>query len=238
MIDLRRRSTARELIDADDTEPDLIEACLRDLERINRWTGAYRITLRWLDRLLDAHAPGRPLVVLDAGSGHGDMLRRIGRWAGRRGLELELIGVDRNPHAAAAAARATPPELPVRYLSGDIFDLPGTMRPDVVISALFTHHLDDLQLVRFLRWMEARARLGWLINDLHRHAVPYWIARWAPALLGMNPLVRADASVSVARSFDRRDWQRLLQAAGLACPPATIAWRFPFRYAVGRIKPA
>jgi len=234
VIALAERSRAAELMD-DEADLATFAACLRDLERINRWTGAYRITLAWLDRLQRIH--GRRLVVLDVGSGHGDMLRAIARWGAARDLELELIGVDRNPHAAAAARAATPSALPIRYLTADVFDLPGSLRPDVVISALFAHHLDDAQLVRFLQWMEARARRGWLINDLHRHAVPYWIARWTPAVLGMNRLVRHDAAVSVARAFARRDWQRLLREAGLAAPPTAVRWRFPFRYAVGRIRP-
>jgi SAM-dependent methyltransferase len=238
VIDLRQRSTAPELMDAGDADAATIEACLRDLERINRWTGAYRITLRWLDQLLGARRPGRRLVLVDVGSGYGDMLRRISGWAERRGIDLELIGVDLNPHAALAAARATPPGLPVRYLTADIFDLPQTTRPDIVISALFAHHLDDARLVRFLAWMEERARLGWLINDLHRHAVSHWVARRMPVLLRMNRLVREDASLSVARFFVRRDWQRLLEAAGMSGRPTTITWRFPFRYAIGRIKPA
>jgi SAM-dependent methyltransferase len=233
---LAERSRAAELMDAEAVDLATFAACLRDLERINRWTGAYRITLGWLDRLQAVHGVRR-LVVLDVGSGHGDMLRAIAAWGAARSLALDLIGVDRNPHTAAAAAQATPPALPIRYLSADVFDLPPSLRPDVVISALFAHHLDDAALVRFLRWMEARARCGWLINDLHRHAVPYWIARWTPALLRMNRLVRHDAAVSVARAFARPDLQRLLDQAGLAAPPTAVRWRFPFRYAVGRIKP-
>lgn len=96
------------------------------------------------------------------------------------------------------------------------------LRPDVVISALSAHHLSEEQLVAFLRWMEDHARLGWMINDLHRHPLPYWIARRVPPALGMNWLVRHDAAVSVARSFVRRDWERLLCAAGIAGPPATV----------------
>lgn len=238
MIDLRQRSTAPERMDAGDVDAAAFEACLRDLERINSWTGAYRITLRWLERLLHVHGRARRLVLVDAGSGHGDMLRRISAWAALRSVEIELIGVDQNRHAAVAAARATPQDMRIRYLTADVFDLPQTIRPDIVISALFAHHLDDAQLVRFLGWMEERARLGWLINDLHRHAVAYWIARWMPVLLRMNPLVRNDASVSVARSFERGDLRRLLQEACVHGPPTTVAWCFPFRYAVGRIKPA
>ena len=55
MIDLKRRSTEPELMDIEASDPASVEACLRDLARINRWTGAYRITARWLERLLDRH---------------------------------------------------------------------------------------------------------------------------------------------------------------------------------------
>jgi hypothetical protein len=50
MIDLAERHRTAELMDGE-IDPPTLAACLRDLERINRWTGAYRITLGWLDRL-------------------------------------------------------------------------------------------------------------------------------------------------------------------------------------------
>jgi 2-polyprenyl-3-methyl-5-hydroxy-6-metoxy-1,4-benzoquinol methylase len=229
------RSHAEELMDVEELDLATLEACLRDLERINRWTGAYRITLRWLERLRRAHRLQR-LAIIDVGSGYGDMLRRIGAWGKGRGLAIELIGVDRNPHAATAAARATPSGPQVRYVTADAFDLPSGFHADAVISALFAHHLDDRQLVRFLRWMDANARFGWLVNDLHRHTIPYWIACWTPGLLGMNAIVQHDAPISVTRAFARADWVRLLDQAGLAAPPTTVRWCFPFRYAVGRIR--
>jgi 2-polyprenyl-3-methyl-5-hydroxy-6-metoxy-1,4-benzoquinol methylase len=234
-VDLSRRSTARELMDGEPVDLAALEACLRDLERINRWTRSYALTLRWLDRVVAKHGPQR-LLLLDMGSGYGDMLRRIAAWGQRRGLRLDLVGIDRNPQATIAAARATPSDHPIRYLTADVFDVPDELRPDLVISALFAHHLDDAQLVRFLCWMESRARLGWLINDLHRHFLPYWIARWTPSYLRMSRLVRHDASISVARAFEERDWQRLFQTLGE--PPPTVTWHFPFRYAVSRIKPS
>jgi SAM-dependent methyltransferase len=232
---LSERSRDRELMDTGRVALATFEACLKDLERINRWTGAYRITLDWLERLRRVHGPQR-LVLVDVGSGYGDMLRRIAAWGEAQGVDLDLIGVDLNPHATAIAAQAHPRAPVIRYLTADVFELALGLRPDVVISSLFAHHLDDRQLVRFLRWMEASARLGWLINDLHRHPIPYGIARWAPCLLRMNRLVRHDAAVSVARSCVRADWERLLAGAGVAGPPTTVNWRFPFRYAVGRIK--
>lgn len=237
-LDLGRRSGKRELLDVEQADAVAIDACLRDLEWINRWTAAYRVTLRWLDQLCRDTRPARPLTVVDVGCGRGDMLRRIWAWGRKRRLEPRLIGVDLNPHAVAAAAAATPKEAPIRYLPADVFDLPDDVPADVVLSALFAHHLDDARLVRFLRWMEERARLGWLINDLHRHLLPYVVARGGAPLLRMHAFVRHDAPLSVARAFDRRDWVRLLHAADLAPPATTIRWRFPFRFAVGRIKQA
>jgi SAM-dependent methyltransferase len=236
-VDLSRRSTAPELMDGEPVDLAALEACLRDLERINRWTRSYALTLRWLDRVVAKHGPQR-LLLVDVGSGYGDMLRRIAAWAQRGGVGLDLVGIDRNPQAAIAAARATPSGHPIRYLTADVFELPDELRPDLVINSLFAHHLDDAQLVRFLCWMESRARLGWLINDLHRHVLAYRVARRAPGLLRMSPLVRHDAAISVARAFEMRDWQRLFQDAALGEPPPTVTWHFPFRYAVSRIKPA
>ncbi|MGH6896620.1 MAG: methyltransferase domain-containing protein [Geminicoccaceae bacterium] len=237
-VDLCRRSARLELLDIERADSGTIEACLRDLERINRWTGAYRVTLRWLDQLRLEPRTKRPVTVLDAGCGGGDMLRRIAAWARVRRLEVQLIGVDLNPHATAAAAAATPDHAPIRYLTADLFDVPPDLAIDLVVSALFAHHLDDVRLVRFLRWMEHRTRLGWLINDLHRHRVPWLVAHHGARLSRMHRFVRHDAPLSVARAFDRRDWRRLLEAADLAPPAATVVWRFPFRFAVGRIKAA
>jgi SAM-dependent methyltransferase len=238
LTDFGRRSGETELLDFEQSDSKAIAACLRDLEWINRWTGAYRVTLRWLDQLCRETQPARPLTVVDVGCGGGDMLRRIWAWGRNRGVKLRLIGVDINPHATAAAAAATSNAAPIRYVTANVFALAPDPPADVVLSALFAHHLDDARLVLFLRWMEDNAGLGWLINDLHRHALPYAIARGGAPLLRMHPFVRHDAPLSVARAFDRDDWFRLLQAADLAPPATTVTWRFPFRFAVGRITQA
>ena len=101
---------------------------------------------------------------------------------------------------------------------------------------LFTHHLRDPELVRFLRWTDGHARRGWLINDLHRHAVSHAFARAMVASLPVNRLVVHDAPLSVARAFTGEDWERLLADAGFAPGAVSVEWFMPFRYGVGRIK--
>ncbi len=96
-IDFGRRASPRELpelMDGDCSYEDFRD-CLRSLENVNRWLLGYRPTLTWLDRL----PPGlsEPIHIVDVGSGGGDYLRRIARWARRRGVPVQLTGIDLNP---------------------------------------------------------------------------------------------------------------------------------------------
>ena len=224
---LRARSSAAEIMDDAAQDFAAFSSALADLERINRMSLAYRPTLRWLDALA-RRTGARRMSVLDVGAGGGDMLARVADWGVRRGVAVELAALDRSPHAAAHA-RARHPGLPVRWITADLFDLPSEERFDAVTCALFTHHLDDATLARFLRWMRGHARLGWFVSDLHRHPLP-WATVWAGVrLLRMDPMVVHDSTVSIARGFSRLDWEGLIDRAGVS---AELRWAFPFRWTV------
>jgi 2-polyprenyl-3-methyl-5-hydroxy-6-metoxy-1,4-benzoquinol methylase len=224
-----RRSQAEEWMDDPAATEADFAAALRDLERINRWTFAYQPTLRWLDRVAARRGTGR-LAVLDVGAGGGDMLRAVAAWGRRRGVALELTGLDRSPWAARAAAAAG---TEADWITADLFTLDPARRFDVVLCSLFTHHLPEPELLRFLPWLEARARLGWLISDLHRHPLP-WAAVWAGVRLArMAPMVVHDSTLSIARGFTRAEWRQALGRAGVQ---AEIRWALPFRWTVGVIR--
>lgn len=230
---LSARSTAAEIMDDAAQTEAAFRAALHDLEQINRVTLAYRPTLAFLDRVRRAAPGAARLSILDVGAGAGDMLRRIAAWGARRGVALDLVGLDRSPWAEAQARSTGTPA--ARWFTCDLFDLPEGERFDLVICSHFAHHLPDPALVRFLRWLEARARLGWLISDLHRHPVPYAAVWAAVRLFRMDPMVVHDSTVSIARAFARADWERLLAEAQVA---AEIRWAFPFRWAVSALRPA
>jgi SAM-dependent methyltransferase len=222
-------------MDGPDTDYETFRDCLRDLARVNVLSLGYRPTLAFLEGLRRSGriGPARPVEILDAGSGYGDLLRAVDRWGARHGLDLRLTGVDLNSWSARAAAEATLPGRPIRWVTGDIF---GQDRPaDVVVSSLFTHHLDDALLVRFLRWMEDRARLGWFINDLHRHPIPAVGFGPLAAILRFHRFVRHDGPVSFRRAFVPGDWHRLLREAGVPKAVAVERW-FPFRLCAARAK--
>ena len=223
------RSSQEELMDTAPVDYAEFAECLQDLAHINRLTLAYRPTLAFLDNVVRQH-PGRPLTILDAGSGGGDVLRVVAAWAERRGVHVSLIGVDLHPHARQAAeAMGTAPNL--RYVSADIFSFEPATPVDVILSSLFTHHLSHTQLTEFIAWMEHRALLGWCINDLHRHWLPYYFIRHAAPLLSRNRLIRHDAPVSVARGFTRADWESLRPEG------TSLHWWFPFRWTLTQIRP-
>ena len=232
-MDLSRRSVETELMDTEQTDAADFARCLRDLATVNVVTLAHRPTLAWLDRVARALPAGAPLSVLDVGFGEGDLLRTIHRWGARRGLALRLSGVDLNPLSTAAAIAATPPEMAVKYVTGDVFAYRPEPRPDVIVSSLFTHHLPDPAVVEFLRWMDRLAVRGWFVNDLHRSAISYHGFRLLSRAAGWHRFVRHDGPVSIARSFRRGDWERLLAVAKVR---AELRWRLPFRYCLGHLR--
>lgn len=234
-MSLAARSTAAERMDTDCADFDDYSRCLRDLSRVNVVTMTYRPTLAWLARETAGLAA---FSLLDVACGHGDMLRRIRRWAGRKGIAARLEGIDLNPWSARAARAATPEAAAINYRTGDVFafDPPGA-EFDFIISSQFAHHLSDEQVVAFMHWMDTHAHRGWFIGDLHRHWFPYygfgllaWIARW-------HPFVLSDGRISIARAFVPDDWQRLVREAGLAADAVSIQWHLPFRLCVARSLP-
>jgi 2-polyprenyl-3-methyl-5-hydroxy-6-metoxy-1,4-benzoquinol methylase len=230
MISLAARIRRDEQMDDPGLDPALYADVLKDLARVNAWTLTARPTLTFLAR---ATRGMKSFRLIDVGFGHGDMLRRIARWARRKRIAADLIGVDLNPNSAAIARAATPIDLPIEYRTGDYGEVAGPV--DFVISSLVAHHMEDEDLRAFVRFMERRATKGWIINDLHRSAVAYHGFPVLARLLLANRIVREDGQVSIGRAFRLEDWSVILRDSGLRIGEAKIVRRFPFRLCVERL---
>jgi SAM-dependent methyltransferase len=238
MPDFSRRAEPAELTELMDEPCSRAElrACLRDLARVNGWTMAYRPLLHWLDCFAAELATLQPLRILDAGCGYGDGLRRIGQWASARGIQVELTGLDLNPDATAIAAEATPSVSRIEWINADILRYVPPRPPHLVVSSLFTHHLAEGDIVRFMRWMELNAEAGWFINDLSRAAIPYYFFRAFAKVMRLHRFVQHDGPVSIARSFVPEDWRRMCAAAGLGGQDVDLQSFKPARLCVARKK--
>jgi 2-polyprenyl-3-methyl-5-hydroxy-6-metoxy-1,4-benzoquinol methylase len=225
------RSRQDEQMDAADLAPAVYEKVLHDLARVNRFTFTAWPTLAFLKR---AVGQAKSFRLMDVGFGDGDVLRAVARWARKRGIEADLVGVDLNEKSVKAARDATPPDMAIDYRAGDYADQAGPF--DFVISSQVTHHMTDPQLFAFLRYMEAEARMGWLICDLHRLAFSYWGFPLLARLLMVHRIVREDGQLSIARSFRKPEWEDYLRQAGVAPEQVRIVRRFASRLCVERIK--
>jgi len=213
-MNLAERAPGPEILDVEDPGEAEYGRVMDDLASVSRVLMAHAPTLGFLHRVTRGRPSGEKLSVLDVGCGEGDLLRRLRAWSRHRAFAVELHGLDLNPRSQAAARARTPDWMAINYRTGDVFACDEQF--DIVVSSLFTHHLTDTQLVAFLRWMGAHARLGWFVNDLQRHPVAYHSFGVLARLLRWHRIVRLDGQTSVRRAFRHEDWQRLLAQSGVA----------------------
>jgi 2-polyprenyl-3-methyl-5-hydroxy-6-metoxy-1,4-benzoquinol methylase len=232
MSRLAQRLIAEEQMDDPSLDPAVYAAVIGDLARLNRLLMTYRPTIAFIRRTLGER---RRFRLLDVGYGQGDMLRAIARWAAKMRVEAELVGVDLNSRSLAAASAATPAGLPIEYRTGDYADTAGEGW-DYVISASVTHHMSDAELHAFLRFMEAEARIGWYVNDIHRHPLAYWSFPALARLMRWHRMVREDGCLSIQRGFRRADWRRLIAESGIDPAGPRIVRRLPLRLCVERAR--
>lgn len=233
LTNLDRAVIQSEEMDSLDLPDAAYARVLNHLARVNRLTLAARPTLAFVRRLLERRTLGDPpLRLLDIGFGHGDMLRAIARLAHRMNRAVALTGIDLNPRSAAIAAAATGNGEPIKWLSGDYRDLAG-QEWDVVISSLVAHHMTLAERAEFLAFMDREAHAGWIVNDLHRRRLPFIGYPLLAVLAGVDPIVRRDGQLSIARSFRREEWLAELANAGIN--GASVERWFPWRLVVSKV---
>lgn len=227
--DLRSRSEAPELMDDPSIGGDELVEALRQLRWINRLLGAALPTLEGVARLWREAGCPRRLTLLDVGAGSGDINRLLLRWADWRRVEVDIILVDVHADTCKAAAAFYRNEPRIQVVQGDVFALPSSS-VDIVTAALFVHHFSYQQAPDILRAMARAARLGVVVNDLHRHHLA-WASIWVlTRIFSRNRMIRHDAPQSVCRGFQAADFEQMRALPGLA--GLCYRWRPLFRYLV------
>jgi hypothetical protein len=123
-------------------------------------------------------------------------------------------------------------------VTGDVYSSAEAADADVVTTCGVLHHLCEPEIVRFLRWMEETARVGWIVVDLHRKPVPYRIFDWTMRCGAWHPYIRPDGLRSIRRSFLEEDWERMCSAAGIDVGQVEIRGCRPARLSISRLKRA
>lgn len=223
------RSYEKEIMDDFQGKGPDWDQALRELKIINNRLGGNAVTTNGIANLLQEKAPEHALSIADLGCGGGDMLVVMANWARKQQLEASFYGIDVNNHIVEYARKNTAAYPEIKYLAADIFSEKfGSRNFDVVTCSLFTHHFTDEELVKMLSRLKKQVRLGIVINDLHRHPLAYYSISLLTSLFSRSRMVRNDGPLSVLRGFSKKDWERVLQAAGISS--YTIRWRWAFRW--------
>jgi 2-polyprenyl-3-methyl-5-hydroxy-6-metoxy-1,4-benzoquinol methylase len=213
--DLFERATGQERMDDLAIGGEELAAALRQLRLINRALGAARPTLAGVRHLWRRAGRPKQLHLLDVGAASGDPNHLLLRWAKRTGIDLRITLLELNPETCDHARRYWADEPRVSVQQGDLFALvPGAA--DLITAGMVLHHFPTPQVAEALRCLARGARLGVVVNDLHRHQIAWCFIRGATALLSRNPMIRHDAPLSVARGFSRADLAALRREPGLA----------------------
>lgn len=223
----RTRSHDLEHLDIGDYTQEEYEGCIIELQRINQWLGDAR-ALR-LSLLADIEkADLRSFSMLDVGAGSGELLRVAAAWTRKNKLEGRFTALELNARSAKAVLEKSSDSRNIVSVRGDALRLPfGDGSFDYSICSLFTHHLDDPEVVLALQELKRVARRRIFIIDLHRHPIAYYLYRTVGQLFLHNRLIREDGALSILRSFKPQELINLAAQAGLK--DVSIERRFPYR---------
>ena len=227
MINLRQRSYQKELLDADNIPFADIAQNLKELNFINKWLGGHAITLKGLKRLIDSD---KSLTICEIGCGGGDNLFAIHKWCNKEDIPANFIGIDMNPECIAFAKKQYT-QLSCQWICSDYQKIEfKNEEPTVIFSSLFCHHFTDEQLIVMLQWLERNSKLGFFINDLHRHWLAYYLIKYLAKAFSKSRLLKNDAPLSVAKGFKKREWEQLMNEAEIK--NFIINWKWAFRWLV------
>jgi len=224
-----KRAYEEELMDDLDAGGEIIDQTLRELETINRLLGGNQVTINGLQKLLKSHTSTKPIVIADLGCGGGDIMILVADWARKKGYQVELKGYDANPNIIDYARKNCIDYPEISFYTEDIFsDGFKTNRFDIVICTLFTHHFKDDQLVSIFHQFKTQAKIGVVINDLHRHWFAYHSIKLLTQLFSKSPMVQYDAPLSVRRAFRKNELEKIMASAEIN--EFSLKWMWAFRW--------
>lgn len=221
------RSTGIEIMDDLNCSGEVVKQTLRELEFINRTLGGNEVTLGAIKELLK-NDQSKSLHVIDLGCGGGDMLKILRK---KLPMSSTFKGMDANPNIIQYASSQNDQPSSISFVTVDV--LSDEFRKetcDVAVATLLFHHFTEEKLGSILSQLNQQARIGIVINDLHRHPIAYYSIRILTHLFSKSSMVKFDAPLSVLRGFSRNELMDILKRAEIK--NYTIKWKWAFRWQV------
>lgn len=223
MPDFSRRATKPELMDDFSLPSAEINPLLTGLELVNQYLGGYNVIFSALKTV----SVQQNFCISDWGCGGGDVLRAIAKKFNYQ--QLKLTGIDATP-AAVAFANQKNTLANISFVLADVLSAETkNLQADIVLSTLFTHHFLNDEWVLLIRKMLDCSKHAVVIDDLHRHWLPYYVIKILTKLTNSR-LAQYDGPLSVLKGFKRKELEILLQKAGIN--NYSIRWKWAFRWQI------
>jgi 2-polyprenyl-3-methyl-5-hydroxy-6-metoxy-1,4-benzoquinol methylase len=230
MPNFKQRSYQKELMDLGKyTEKDFRQN-LFELKLTNLFLGGHSASLKPLKKFFKTHKQEN-YTIADVASGGGDSLIAMAKWCKNNGHKALFTGIDLNKFCTSYASEQAAVFANIIFITKPYQETTKTY--DIITCALFTHHLNEAELDHYLHWAKENARIGFIINDLHRHSLAYFNIKWISWLFPFSYLYKNDAPLSVLRSFTRSEWQKKATDLDL---DLEIKWHWAFRFSVCYLK--
>lgn len=224
MPNFSKRATEPEIMDDFGLAAAEIDPLLGGLEMVNKYLGGYQVVFSALKEVSLQNS----FHISDWGCGSGDVLRAVAqKW---KNLNLNFVGIDATPAAVDFANRKNSASN-ISFILADVLSKEiSELKFDIVLSTLFTHHFADDEWIMLVRKMMVCSRHAVIIDDLHRHWLPYYTIKLITKLLTNSRLAQNDGPLSVLKGFKRKELELLLQKAGIK--NYTIKWMWAFRWQI------
>ncbi|MEJ5993055.1 methyltransferase domain-containing protein [Pedobacter sp. Du54] len=226
-INTTHRSNAPETMDDFDMEGEILRDALDKIAKINQLLGGNKITIDGVKLLLKDKPKQAQIRIIDVGCGNGDMLRALANYGIKNGMNFSLLGIDANNFTIAYAKKLSIGYPNISYTCKDIFeDL--SVDCDIMLCTLTLHHFKDKEIIQLLSNIKQQAKVGIVINDLHRSALAYYLFKALCFVFNLNEMSREDGLISILRGFKKGDL--LAYTKALEAKLFSVKWKWAFRY--------
>ena len=225
-VNTKNRTEEEEIMDDFSLEGEELRDALDKIASINKLLGGNHLTLQGVKKLINAKDE---ITIVDVGCGNGDMLRALADFGIKNNFKFKLIGIDANAFTIDYAINLSKEYPNISYKCQDIFSESfSQLKYDIILCTLTLHHFKNEQIDYLIQHFTQQARIGIIINDLHRNIIAYRAFQLICFVFRLNRMSREDGLVSILRGFKKGELIDFSERNKLK--NYTIHWKWAFRY--------
>ncbi len=231
-INTKFRSNEAEIMDEFSFQGEELEKVLNSIDRVNHNLGGYKVTINGILKLINRNKSKitQPIKIVEFGCGSGASLRKIANFFRNSTYEVQLIGIDANPHIIEIAKQQSKSDTNLTFITMDVFSEEfKNVDADIAFSSLTLHHFKEKDILKLIKVLYANTKFGIVINDLHRSKIAYRLFQLYAFFFVPSKVAYHDGLISILRGFKGEDFVDFAKRLNLS-EKHQIKWKWAFRY--------